>query len=134
MMTPLASEDGQGFCGWPGGGAALALQVIRMIRACAGKFSLCKPFARMLNALLGGGQSGTPGHIGIKPFPFCTRKGGIDKSPGKEKAASEMHVREERVREREPLSPAFCQAPCHPDHCLFLHPAFSSRPESFELN
>lgn len=102
MMTPLACEDGQGFCGWPGGGAALALQVmrtIRTIRACAWKFSLCKPFARMLNALLDSGQSGTPGHRGIKPFPFCTRKGGIDKSPGKEKKASEMQVREERARE-----------------------------------
>ena len=53
----------------------------------------------MLNALLDSGQSGTPGHRGIKPFPFCTRKGGIDKSPGKEKKASEMQVREERARE-----------------------------------
>lgn len=74
MMTPLASEDGQGFCGWPRGGAALALQLMRTIRACAGKFSLCKPFARMLNALLGGGQSGTPGHIGIQAFSFLHKK------------------------------------------------------------
>lgn len=99
MMTPLAREDGQGFCGWPGGGAALALQAMRTIRACAWKFLLCKPFARMLNTLLDSGQSGTPGHRRIKPFPFCTRKGGIGKSPGKEKKASEMQIREERARE-----------------------------------
>ena len=96
MMTPLASEDGQEFCGWPGGGGALA--VMRTIRACAIKFSLCKPFARMLNAPLGGGQSGTPAHIGIKPFSFCTRKGGIDKFPGKEKKASATQLRKERAR------------------------------------
>lgn len=133
MMTPLASEDGQGFCGWP-----------REVPPCSsadedhqgsvGKFSLCKPFARMLNALLGGGQSGTPGHIGIKPFPFCTRKGGIDKSSGKEKAASEMQVSEERAREREPSHLPSARPHTTQITVYFFHPCFSSRLESFELN
>lgn len=104
------------FCGWAGGASSLVPQVMRIIRACARKFSFSNSLPGVLNTPLCCGQSGTPGQIEIKPFLFCTREGARDKSPGKEKKASEMQVGEERA---ELLSPCLPPGPM-PPRSLFV--------------